>query len=212
MAISVFVFGASGHGKVIIDILERMTDVGIAFAIDDAAGAQGRYLCGYRVLGGRGELPQNRARADTGIVAIGDNAARREVAAWLIAQGFKLASAIHPAAMLARGAVIGNGSAIMAGCVINSDAVLGNNVILNTGATIDHDCVISDCVHVAPGCHVCGGVTIGAGSLLGAGTTVVPGVRIGAHVVVGAGSTVLEDVPDGARVAGAPAKSLAATP
>ena len=211
MATKVFVFGASGHAKVVIDILERMKDIEIAFAIDDAAGAAGGSICGYRIIGGRAELPLNRAQAAAGIVAIGDNAARRDVAAWLHEQGVKLASAIHPAATLARGAVIGSGSAIMAGCVVNSDSILGNNAILNTGATIDHDCVIGDCVHIAPGCHVCGGVKIGAGSLLGAGTIVIPGVSIGANVVVGAGSTVLHDVADGARIAGSPARPFEGT-
>ncbi len=212
MANKVFVFGASGHAKVVIDILERMPDFEVAFAVDDDARSHGRSLCGYRIVGGRAELLAHRAEAAAGIVTIGDNAARRDVAAWLIAQGFQLARAIHPAAILARAVPVGDGTAIMAGCVINTDAVLGANVIVNTGSTIDHDCAIGDGSHIAPGCHLCGGVKIGAGSFLGAGTTVVPGTRIGANVVVGAGSTVLDHVPDNARVAGSPARPLVGAP
>lgn len=208
MATKVFVFGASGHAKVVIDILERMPDIEVAFAIDDATAVKGRSLCGYNVIGGRDELLVQRATVTAGIVTIGDNAARREIAAWLVAQGFQLGRAIHPAAMLAHDVTVGDGTVIMAGCVINTDAVLGANVIVNTGSTIDHDCTIGDGVHIAPGCHLCGDVKVGAGSLLGAGTAVIPGVRIGANVVVGAGSTVLDHVADGARVAGAPARPL----
>ncbi len=208
MATKVFVFGASGHAKVVIDILERMPDLDVAFAIDDAAAAKGRSLCGHPVIGGRNDLLAHRAQAAAGIVTIGDNAARRDVAAWLVAQGFQLARAIHPAATLARDVTVGDGTVIMAGCVINSDTSVGANAIVNTGSTIDHDCAIGDSVHIAPGCHLCGGVKIGAGSFLGAGTTVVPGVRIGNNVVVGAGSTVLDHVADGARVAGSPARPL----
>ena len=40
----VFVFGASGHAKVVIDILERMKGVNIAFVVDDAAQARGAKL------------------------------------------------------------------------------------------------------------------------------------------------------------------------
>lgn len=212
MATKVFVFGASGHAKVVIDILERMPDLDVAFAVDDAAAVKGRSLCGYTIIGGRNELLSRRAQAAAGIVTIGDNAARRDVAAWLVAQGFQLARAIHPAATLARDVTVGDGTVIMAGCVINTDTAVGANAIVNTGSTIDHDCTIGDGAHIAPGCHLCGGVKVGAGSFLGAGTTVVPGVRIGTDVVVGAGSTVLDHVADGARVAGSPARPLESAP
>lgn len=212
MATKVFVFGASGHAKVVLDILARMPDLEVAFAIDDAAAAKGRLLCGYKIIGGRNDLLAQRAQAAAGIVTIGDNAARRDVAAWLVAQGFQLARAIHPAAMLARDVTVGDGTVIMAGCVINSDSSVGANAIVNTGSTIDHDCAIGDGVHIAPGCHLCGGVKVGAGSFLGAGTVVTPGVRIGDNVVVGAGSTVLDHVADGARVAGSPARQLQGAP
>lgn len=208
MATNVFVFGASGHAKVVIDILERMAGVTIAYAVDDAVVARGRSICNYQIIGGRTELLAGRARADAGIVAIGDNTVRRDIAAWLLGQNFRLVKAIHPAAVLARDVTVGDGTAIMAGCVINSDTALGDNVIINTGATIDHDCVIGDCVHLAPGCHLCGNVKVGAGSFLGAGTIVIPGIRIGVNAVIGAGATVLEDIADGARVTGSPARPL----
>lgn len=204
----IFVFGASGHAKVVIDILERLPAVKVAFAVDDAAGTKRKTLCGYAILGGREALLAQRNQATAGIVTIGDNKTRGEIAAWLVAQGFRLASAVHPAATLARDVSIGDGTVVMAGCVINSDAAIGANVIVNTGATVDHDCIIGDGVHIAPGCHLCGNVEVGAGSFLGAGTIVIPGVRIGAHALIGAGSTVTADVAAGARVAGSPARAL----
>ena len=207
MASSVFVFGASGHAKVVIDILERTKGVKIAFVVDDAAHARGAKFCGYTMIG-RDALPANRRKAGTGIVAIGDNGVRARIVAWLMEQGFRCASATHPAAVVARGVEIGAGSAVMAGVVINSETRIGSHVIVNTGTTVDHDCTIGDYAHIAPGCHLCGGVSVGAGTLLGVGTAVIPGVRIGANVVVGAGSTVLQDIPDGARVAGSPCRPV----
>lgn len=208
MATKVFLFGASGHAKVVIDILERTQDVEIALVVDDAASAKGLSICGHKVAGGRAELLAQRDRLDAGIVTIGDNAARRDVAAWLTEQGFELMSAIHPAATVARDSTVGAGSVIMAGCVINTGARIGANVIVNTGSTIDHDCVIGDGAHIAPGCHLCGGVHIGAGTFLGAGSTVIPNVHVGAKVVIGAGSTVLENIEAGVRAAGNPARPL----
>jgi sugar O-acyltransferase (sialic acid O-acetyltransferase NeuD family) len=210
MATNLFVFGASGHAKVVIDIFERMKGMKVAFVVDDAERTHHRTICGYPVIGGRDALLANRRKAGAGIIAIGDNDARARVAAWLAEQGFRATTALHPAAAIARGVEIGNGTAVMAGAVINSDARVGSHAIINTGATIDHDCTIGDCAHIAPGCHLCGGVSVGAGTMLGVGTNVIPGVRIGTNVVIGAGSTVLQDIPDGARMAGSPSRPVAA--
>jgi len=206
-SLSVFVYGGGGHARVVIDILERMKRIKLAFVVDDTR-AHAAKLCGYPVIGGSDALLASRRRARAGIVAIGDNGARARVAAWLTEHGFRAASAIHPAAIIARGVEIGDGTAVMAGAVINSGTRIGAHVIINTGATIDHDCAIGDFAHVAPGCHLCGGVRVGAGTLLGVGTSAIPGVTIGANVVIGAGSTVLQDIPDGARMAGSPCRPV----
>jgi sugar O-acyltransferase (sialic acid O-acetyltransferase NeuD family) len=211
MTASIFVFGASGHAKVVIDIMERITGTVVAFVIDDEPATHGRSLCGYPIVGGRDALVARRATVSAGIVAIGDNASRCNVGAWLATHGFRLASAVHPAAAVSRDVAIGEGTAVMAGTAINRDTTIGAHVIVNTGATVDHDCVIAEGVHIGPGCHLCGGISVGARSLLGAGTTVIPGVRIGENVLVGAGSTVVQDVPDGARVAGSPCRPIGQT-
>lgn len=208
MATSVFVYGGGGHAKVIIDILERMKRIRLAFVVDDMRGRAAARLCGYRIIGGSDALLARRSRVKSGIVAIGDNGARARVAAWLLEHGFRAARAIHPAAAIASDVEIGDGTAIMAGAVINSGTRIGSHVIVNTGATVDHDCTIGDFAHIAPGCHLCGGVKVGAGTLLGVGTSVIPGVAIGTNAVIGAGSTVLQDVPDGARMAGSPCRPV----
>ena len=118
-------------------------------------------ICAVPVIGGRDALLARRAEIDGGIVTVGDNAARSKIAAWLLAEGFRLVNALHPAATLARRLSIGNGTVIMAGAVVNSDTCLGANVIINTGATVDHDCVIGDNVHIAPGCTLSGNVSVG---------------------------------------------------
>lgn len=203
------VFGAGGHAKVVIDIIERQGTYEIAGLLDDDITHKGGRFFGYPVLGTRAELPALiSAQLCHAIVTIGDNASRAAVTAHLDQHGWRFANAIHPCASVGRGVKIGPGSVVMAGCVVNADAYLGSQVIVNTGATVDHDCRIEDAVHIAPGCHLCGGVSVGQGSLLGAGTTVTPGVRIGRKVIVGAGSTVIRDVADEARVSGSPARPL----
>ncbi len=204
----IFVFGASGHAKVVIDILERQGLYDIAFLIDDDPALKGTEFYGYHVIGGKQELLEVRDQIWSGIVAIGSNRARIAVAKWLTENRFDLVSAIHPSAQLGRGVTVDVGTVIMAGAVINSDSRIGQNVIVNTRASIDHDCTVRDGVHIAPGAILCGTVTVGAGSFVCAGATIIPNLTIGHGVIVGAGSTVIRDLPDGLIVAGSPAKVL----
>jgi sugar O-acyltransferase (sialic acid O-acetyltransferase NeuD family) len=209
MSSGVFVFGASGHAKVVIDAIERGGNRAVLFVCDDAAGKRGTELMGYPVVGGRSDLIARRDESQEGVVAIGDNGARWQVAQWLVENGYTLVEVTHPAAVIAREVTIEPGTVIMAGCVINSGTRVGRNAIVNTGATVDHDCEVGDGVHIAPGSHICGHVAIGPRTLIGAGTTVIPGIRIGSEAVIGAGSTVLSDIPDGARAGGTPCRLLA---
>lgn len=207
-----FLFGASGHAKVVLDIVAKAGRYETVFLADDDPKLAGAHVRGVPVVVGRKSIlsAASEAGVDHAIVSIGSNHARLAVAAWLIANRIRLLSAVHPSAVVDPSARIGQGSAIMAGVVINADVVIGDNVIVNTGATIDHDCTIGDGAHIAPGAHLCGNVSVGAGSLLGAGSIVIPGISIGADALVGAGSTVLRDVPASMRVAGSPATAIIA--
>jgi sugar O-acyltransferase (sialic acid O-acetyltransferase NeuD family) len=207
---NIFIYGASGHAKVVMDIVERQGGLRITAVIDDNASLHGQVFFGYSIVGGRETLLQlhQQQGIDAGTIAIGDNGVRASLAAWLAQNGIARVAAVHPGAQIGRETTIGAGSVVMAGVVVNCATVIGADVIINTGATVDHDCLIGDAVHIAPGCHLCGNVVVGNGSFIGAGTTVIPGVRIGANVLIGAGSTVLRDVPDGARVAGSPCRDI----
>jgi sugar O-acyltransferase (sialic acid O-acetyltransferase NeuD family) len=206
----IIVVGASGHAKVVIDMIEKQGRFAVVFIVDDNPALKGCSLFGYPVLGGNMDLPELARQHDVNqaIVAIGSNEIRAKISEWIVHVGISLVSVVHPSAQIGRGVVISPGSVVMAGAVINSDSMIGMNVIINTGATVDHDCTIGDGVHVAPGCHVCGGVTVGGGALIGAGYTIITNLKLGQNVVIGAGSAVLNDVPDFAKVAGSPAKGI----
>ncbi len=202
-----FVYGASGHAKVVIDIIERQGVYKIAFLVDDDPLLKGNYIYGYPVLGGKADLLAQR-QVMSGIVAIGNNSIRTEVADWLARNGFHLLTAVHPSAQLARGVILGAGVVVTAGVVINSDTVIGNIVIVNTRASIDHDCVVKDGAHIAPGAILCGSVFVGVESFICAGATVIPNLTVGNRVVVGSGATVISNVPDAVTVVGNPARIL----
>lgn len=206
----IFIFGASGHAKAVIDTVEKEGRYEIAFLIDDAASMADRKICGYDIAGGRDEInvAVEKYSISGCIVAIGDNHVRVETASWIAGKNIKLVSTVHPSAQLARGVKVGTGTVIMAGTAINTDAEIGDNVIVNTSASIDHDCYIGDGSHIAPGTTLCGAVQVGELALIGAAATVIPNLKVGARAVVGAGVTVLQDVPDGTTTVGAgPANS-----
>lgn len=203
----VFLFGASGHAKVVADIVACQGRARITLIVDDDPARISTTILGHRVAGGRNELLAQKPAAGHGIVAIGANPARREIAAWLAQQGFSFASALHPGAHIARATRIGAGTVVMAGAVINPDTEIGMHCIVNTAASVDHDCWLGDGVHVAPGARLCGGVRVGAGAFVGAGAVIVPGRSIGADAIIAAGAVVLRDVPERATVAGNPARS-----
>jgi len=202
----IFVFGASGHAKVVIDIIEKQGNFGIEFLVDDNQALHNMNFYGYQVLGGKQDLLDSGLKY--GVVAIGNNKIRCSIANWLTVNGFQLVSIVHPSAQLGRGVVLGNNCVVMAGAVINSDCIIGNSVIINTKASIDHDCQIGDGVHIAPGAILCGSVNIGVESFVCAGSTIVPNRSVGCNVIIGAGSVVLKDISDHETVVGCPAKSI----
>lgn len=200
------VAGGAGHAAVVIDILRaagRFEVIGCTAAAPDPTAS----VLGVPVLGGDDLLDGiRRSGIAHAIVAVGDNRLRVRIAASLRALGFVLVNAVHPAAVVAPSARLGDGVAVMAGAVVNPRCVVGDLAIVNTRAGIDHDCVIGGAAHVAPGATLAGSVQLGEGVFVGAGATIAPDVRVGDWTVVGAGSLVLRDIGAGARAFGVPAR------
>ena len=191
------IYGASGHGSVILDILVN-NDIEVEGFIDDKPLKEYKSLSVYS----REDIQSN----DELIIGIGDNGIRKKVVHSL--DGIRFINAIHPRSVVSANFKIGVGCAIMAGAVINTSTALGNHVIVNTKSSIDHDCMIGDFVHVSPGSTICGGVTIGEGSHVGAGATILPNLTIGSNVVIGAGAVVTKDILDNSRAIGIPARLI----
>lgn len=206
----VVIYGASGHGKVVADIVTQAGGTVLAFA-DDNDFLWGCEFFGHPVWGGMEKLREQTQAGDEPfdvIIAIGDNSTRRRVSETLERQGFLFARAIHPSAQIGRGAHIGAGSVVMANCAVNPDAAIGSHCIINTGVTVDHDCVIGDFCHLSPGAHLGGTVRVGASTWIGLGASVINNIDIGENVTVGAGSVVIRNIGSHSVVVGNPARLL----
>lgn len=190
-----YLFGASGHGKVIKEIIEANGQVVEAFVDDNLSVNK---LCGKKVLHGETELSPM-------IVSIGVNCIRKKVVEKLHC---KFGIAIHPTAVVSPSAKIGEGTVVMAGAIINADTVVGKHCIINTGASVDHECVIADYCHIAPHATLCGQVHVGEGTLVGVGACVIPCINIGSWCTIGAGAAVTKNIESNMKEVGVPARPL----
>ncbi len=207
----VLVVGASGHAKVILDILEKQGQHRVAGLLDDFKPA-GTIVFGYSVLGPVADVLSlaTEYNADGLFVAIGDNFIRSQIVERLksLAPQLTFVSAVHPSAQIARGVSLGGGSVVMAGVAINSDATIGEFCIVNTNSSVDHDTRLATFSSLAPRVATGGNVTIGEGSSIGIGAVILHGRVIGQHCAIGAGAVVTRDVPDFTVAYGIPAKLI----
>lgn len=184
-----YLYGASGHAKVIMEIL-KANGVEIEGLVDDNPDII--ELLGYPVYHQRTDLSPM-------IVSIGNNAIRKHIVEKL---SVEFGQAIHPTAIVSYTAIIGEGTVVMQGAIVQACTRIGKHCIINTGASVDHECIVEDFVHISPHATLCGNVHVGEGSWIAAGTVVLPGVKIGKWSVIGAGSVVSKDIPDGVLAVG----------
>lgn len=196
---NVTLYGASGHGKVIIDILKSCS-ISIDYIVDDNPKTE--IILGIPIVKSDNFDFHNLNNA---IISIGNNKVRQS-----ISQKYDVnyVRAIHPNAIISKSAIIGDGSVVMAGAIINPDAIIGKHCIINTGAIVEHDCHIADFSHISPGVSLAGNVSIGIGAHLGIGSCVIQGIKIGKWSTIGAGAVIIKDVPDYAVVVGNPGKII----
>ena len=192
----VYLYGASGHAKVVLDIVKKAC-LDVPYLIDD--NQQVCELAGLPVVHAAHDLSPM-------IVTIGNCQIRRKIVEKLGKRDYM--TVVHPAAIKADSVKLGFGTVVMAGAVMNPCVEVGNHCIINTGASLDHDVKVGDFVHIAPHCTLCGEVTVGEGTWVGAGTTVIQGIHIGKNCFIGAGAVVVKDIPDNSLCYGNPTRVI----
>lgn len=201
----VWILGARGHAKVVVDAIRSAHAHEIEGALDDDSTLHGESVLGIPVRGAITAESIARHGVRHAIIAIGSNQARQSIARRL-AGLVEWLTVVHPQATVAEGVLLGEGTVVFAGAVVQPDARIGRHVILNTCCSVDHDCVIEDFAHIAPGARLAGNCTVEEAVLLGIGSSVVPGLTIGAGSIVGAGAAVVANIPRRVVAVGVPAR------
>ena len=202
------IIGAGGHGAVVADAAASCNVWSEIVFLDDK-NFRGMNVLGFPVIGRVSDWIGLIGQDTEFFVAIGNNSIRLEVLQTIEDRGGRVATVMHPSAVISSYSNVDLGVVICAKAVINPRVTVGKGSIINTAATIDHDCVIGDSVHVSPGVHIAGNVVVGSRSWFGIASSVKEGIHVGEDVVVGAGAVVISDVPPGITVVGVPAKPIA---
>lgn len=201
---AVIIIGASGHGKVIADIIKRSNDEIIGFLDDDPD--IGKEFMGFPVLGAILNYKKYIDKAEF-IIAIGNAYVRKRISERLIE--VKWYTAIHPTAVISEFDVtIGEGTVIMANAVINAGAKIGKHCIVNSSSVVEHDNFIENYSHISVGAKLAGTVFVGELSWIGIGACVCNNVKICQNCMVGAGAVVINDIEESGTYVGVPVKKI----
>lgn len=204
----VVLLGTGGHAKCLLYIMDEMGGyevIGVTSHEKDKS-----EFCGHPIIGNDDILEDlftdGIRHIALGVGGFTDNNRRRELFIWLKKLGFTVVSAIHPSAVIAKSASLGEGSVVFPGAMIIPDTHAGDNFIIGAGSTLGHDTIIEDHVLMS------GGVTVGSfsliqeGAVIALGATVGSGVKVGRNAMVACGAVAVKDVKENTRVYGIPAR------
>ncbi|MDT0558736.1 NeuD/PglB/VioB family sugar acetyltransferase [Ichthyenterobacterium sp. W332] len=208
---NILIYGASGHSKMIVDIIHKNKSHNIIGYIDTYKSI-GEELSGYKILGNLDNLLELQKTHNVShiVIGVGENSTRLKV--WQkikdISPNISFESIIHPSAILAENIDVPEGSVIMAGAIVNIDATIGKFCVLNTNSSLGHDSIMKDFSSIAPGVAVGGNVEIGYCSALCLKSGVIQNITIGDYSVIASGALVVKDIGDYKLAKGVPANII----
>ncbi len=198
---NLIIIGGGGHAKVIADIAS-LNGYKILGFLDDSPNIT--KLLDFDKLGKIEDAPLYADKAQF-IIAIGNNAVRKEIAE---KYNLNFATLVHPSAIIGSQVEIGKGTVVMPAVVINSSSKIGEHCIINSASVIEHDNIIGDFTHISPNATLCGTVKIGDGCHIGAGATIINNLTVCNNCIIGAGAVVTKNIEKSGTYVGVPAKSI----
>ena len=208
---NILIYGASGHAKVIADIILENKEHNIVGFLDSFKPVN-QDIFGFKILGNLDVLRELIIEHNISgiVIGIGDNFIRKNAYNKIseIAPDLEFITAIHPKAIIARDVVISEGTVVMPGAIVNVSAKIGRFCIINTKSSLDHDSEMGDFSSLAPSVNVSGNVKIGKCSSICLAASIIQNITIGDYTVVGAGSLVLKSIGDYKQAFGSPINTI----
>lgn len=139
---------------------------------------------------------------------IGEPDLRRRTVAAAEARGWHPATLIHPSAILAPGAQVGEGTILGAFAVLAPNCTVGRHSALNLHVSVGHDSRVGDFCVLSPGARIGGWARVEEGCLLGTNASVAPRRTLGANSRLGMNSALMADARPGSSLLGIPARAF----
>lgn len=200
--------GGGGFGRELASWTDHCHAAGgcpmLAGFIDDRPDAMAGHNTPW--LGGFGDyrvMPD-----DLFLIGVGNPLTKARMVESLRERGGRFARLIHPAAVLGRNCVHGEG-VIMAPLSMNTaDTRLGDFVTILSFSGLGHDASAGAFSTISSHVDVMGGAQLGERVLVGSGARIMPGVKVGDDAKIGASALVMRSVKPGATMYVPPAKRL----
>jgi len=156
------------------------------------------------------EITPGLVGTDKALIAISSPVLKERLCNRLAQAGFVFPTFVHPSALVADSALLGEGVVVAPNCVLGSNVRVGRSAYLNFAVGLGHDADIGDFVQINPGVQVGGWVKIGKGTLIGSNASLIERLTVGEHVTIASGAACFGSIRDSATVMGNPARRMRA--
>ena len=198
----ILLFGAGGHAKSCIDVIEqegRFNIVGLIGKKDEV----GSSILGYPIIGTDADLSILINQSQNALITIGQIKTpepRIHLFNLLKQNGFNLPKIISPKAYISAHAAVGSGTVVFHGAIVNAGAVIGDNCIINSQSLVEHDAIINEHCHISTGAIINGDTNIGSRTFIGSGSRIREGINIGEQCFIGMGQNIFVDCDSKSRI------------
>lgn len=200
----IIIIGAGGHAAELVEYVKYSNIVGkhhlfeIIGLLDDNEDNYNHYKYREKYLGKISE--HNVQNEYEYLIGVANLEYRRKIVEKFIEKGAKFIKFIHPTALIASTADIGEGTVISHNVSVGPMVKVGRFNILNSRCTIGHDSSIGDFNFISPQVAISGNTFIGNENMIGTNACTIPGMKIGNKNKIAAGMVIYKNVGDNETV------------
>lgn len=201
------IYGAGGLGKGIADIVTKhLPEWDEVLFVDDVT--QERRVHGLDVLPYAEFLRQHGPGQAQIVIAQGEPADKATLFDKVKADGYALATLVHPSAEISPDVQLGEGAVVFTGCYVSAETIIDAGSCLMPNVGVGHNVHVGRCCQLSMCTTVGGYTTIGHGCYIGLSASLRDRIEVGDDCIVSQGSVVLKSLPATAVVMGNPARVI----